>query len=91
MTASDESPIAKKILSYLLGNTTAEDSIEGIVEWWLLEEEIKHRKKEVQRAIDELVAQHLVSARASKDSIIRYRLNKQKIEEIRAMLEPDGK
>ena len=91
MTAPNESPIAKGILSYLLGHTTAEDSIEGIVEWWLLEETIKHRTNEIQEVLNELVRENLICARKTKDSRIRYRINEQKIEEIRAVLESEGK
>lgn len=91
MGASDGDLVAQDILTYLLAHTRAEDTVEGIVEWWLLEERIKHRTKEVQRVLDELVALRLVSVRKSKDARVRYRINTRKLKEIRDLLRPDGK
>ena len=78
--------MAKDMLTYLLAHSEAEDTIEGIIDWWLLEETIKHRKKEVQAALDELVAQTLITTRKSEDSRIRYRINNRKMKEIRELL-----
>lgn len=86
MRLMEESLIAQDILSYLLRHTAAEDTVEGIVEWWLLEEKIKHRTKEVQRALDAMVVEKLIVARESKDSRIHYRLNQQNLNRIRAIL-----
>lgn len=86
MATSEESLIAQDILSYLLAHTMAEDTIEGIVDWWLLEERIKRRTKAVQKVIDELVVERLIVARESKDSKIHYRINKRKIREIQTLL-----
>jgi hypothetical protein len=86
MRPPEESLIAQDILSYLLTHTAAEDTVEGIVDWWLLEEKIKRRTKEVQRVLDELVVESLIVARESKDSKIHYRINKRKMNRIRAIL-----
>lgn len=86
MRRTEESPIVQDILSYLLTHTAAEDTVEGIVEWWLLEERIKHRIKEVQSVLDELVSQSLILAHESEDSKIRYRINKRKVKRIRAIV-----
>lgn len=86
MTESARNPVAQDILTYLLAHSEAEDTIEGIVDWWLLEEKIKHRTKEVQAVLDELVAQTLITTRESKDSRIRYGINKGKMDEIRELL-----
>lgn len=87
MGASNETLIARDILSYLLAHTAAEDTIEGIVDWWLLEEQIRRRKKEVQKVVDELVSENLLCKCKSKDSRIRYRVNLRKMSRIRAILE----
>lgn len=86
MRLTEESLIAQDILSYLLRHTAAEDTIEGIVEWWLLEEKIKHRTKEVQRVLDEMVVEKLIVAREAKDSRIHYRINRKNLRRIRAIL-----
>jgi len=90
MRRTEESPIVQDILSYLLAHTAAEDTVEGIVEWWLLEERIKRRIKEVQSVLDELVSQSLILAHESKDSKIRYRINKTKMNRIRAILRSES-
>jgi hypothetical protein len=86
MATTEDSLTAHDLLSYLLDHTMAEDTIEGIVDWWLLEEKIKRRTKEVQKIIDELVAEELIVARESKDSKIRYRINIRKMKEIRTLV-----
>lgn len=94
MGNNDKDPTARDILSYLLKHTKAEDSIEGIVSWWLLEQSIKRRTQEVQKILDELVREGLILARESKDSRISYRLNKQEIKRIQQMLKaknPNGR
>ena len=78
--------MAQVILSYLLAHSEAEDTIEGIIDWWLLEETVKHRKKEVQAALDELVSQSLITTRTSEDSRIRYRINNRKMKEVRELI-----
>lgn len=90
MRRMEESAIVQDILSYLLTHTAAEDTVEGIVEWWLLEEKIKRRIKEVQSVLDELVSQSLVVAHESRDSKIHYRINKRKVKRIRAIVNSES-
>lgn len=86
MRPTEETLIAQDILSYLLTHTAAEDTVEGIVEWWLLEEKIKRRTKEVQRVLDEMVNERLIVARESKDLKVHYRINKRNMNKIRELL-----
>jgi hypothetical protein len=86
MRPPEETLIAQDILSYLLTHTAAEDTVEGIVEWWLLEEKIKRRTKEVQRVLDEMVNERLIVARESKDLKVHYRINKRSMNKIRELL-----
>ena len=79
--------LAHDILTYLLEHSEAEDTIDGIVDWWLLEEKIKQRKQDVQTVLDELVEQALLTARQSKDSRVHYRINNSKTDEIRELVE----
>ena len=86
MSSSARNPVAQVILSYLLAHSEAEDTIEGIIDWWLLEETVKHRKKEVQAALDELVSQSLITTRKSEDSRIRYRINNRMMKKVREFM-----
>ena len=87
MCATDERQIARDILTYLSTHSRAQDTFEGIVEWWLLEQKIKRETPQVQKVLDELVAQELISQRKARDSRTHYRINKRKVKEIRGVLD----
>jgi len=55
--------VVYKILAYLSEHPQAQDTLEGIVEWWLLEQQIKCRTVQVKEALAELVARGFVLAR----------------------------
>lgn len=87
MCAPDERQIARDILGYLSAHTAAQDTFDGIVEWWLLEQKIKRETRHVQKVLDELVARKLISSRTARDSRTHYRINRRKAKEIRTVLE----
>jgi hypothetical protein len=74
------------ILEYLGDHPRAQDTVEGIVEWWLLERQIKKRTALVQEALDELVLRGLLCRRETKDKRIVYKVNRAKSAEIGAAL-----
>ena len=87
MCAPDDRQIARDILAYLSAHARAQDTFDGIVEWWLLDQKIKRETRQVQKVLDELVAQGLISLREAKDSRTHYRINKRKVKDIRAVLD----
>lgn len=60
---------------YLHENPEAQDSLEGIVHWWLLERFIAEQIAEVEAAVKELVERDLVVESTAADGSRRYRLN----------------
>lgn len=77
--AADEHPksarvdeIGEAILDYLAENPGSSDTIEGIVEWWLMEHHIRQETARVQRAVDRLVESGLLDARRSPDGRCHY-------------------
>lgn len=82
--------MAESILSYLAAHPDAQDTLEGIVEWWLLEERIKEGTALVRGALLALVAEGLVVERLTGDSRIHYSVAPGKREDIRAILEKRG-
>ena len=78
--------IAREILAYLIDHPEAQDTLDGVVQWWLLEREIKYQIDKVREALIELVGKGLVLER--KDGRMRnhYGVNPHKVEEIRSML-----
>lgn len=87
MCVADRAQIASGVLSYLADNPAARDTFEGIVEWWLLEQRIKHDISEVREVLADLSARDLVQAYETGDARIHYRINRNRESEIRALLE----
>src|SRR5262245_39788913 len=50
-----KSEMAFEILAYLVHHPKAQDTFEGIVEWWLLERYIERQRAAVEAAMEELV------------------------------------
>ncbi|HWP43514.1 MAG TPA: hypothetical protein VNO14_09790 [Blastocatellia bacterium] len=83
---AEPADIAKEILAYLASHPDAQDTMEGIVEWWLLEQEIRRSTALVNAALAELVSQGLVLERLGRDGRTHYRINRKKAARIRALL-----
>jgi hypothetical protein len=70
--------VALQILRYLSTHRDAQDTMEGIADWWLLEQRTRHAMAKVQKAMAELVVNGLVLERSGRDGRARYRLNPRK-------------
>lgn len=65
--------IERQILDYLEENPEAQDTLEGIVEWWLLKRKIIEATTAVESALARLVSQGRLEARAGRDGRTHYR------------------
>lgn len=74
MYEATESEIAQAILDHLRRNPDAQDTLSGIVEWWLPSREIRSRTATIKKALNELVAAGLVIKVEGKDTQVSYRL-----------------
>jgi DNA-binding IscR family transcriptional regulator len=83
---TDESDIAYQILSYLHANPDAQDTLEGIVEWWLLHQNIQRQIQNVQQTLAELTERGLITVRTGADSRARYGIKRDRREEIESFL-----
>lgn len=83
---SDEAETAYQILSYLHANPDAQDTLEGIVEWWLLDQKIRQQTECVKTALAHLTTRGLIVARMGTDSRVHYGINRSKLEEIESLL-----
>jgi len=70
------------LLSYLLEHPKADDTVEGIVEWWLLRQEVQRRTAMVKEVLKELVRKEFVIETSKRDGRLHYRLNPSKRKEI---------
>ena len=66
--------VAYEILRYLIKNPGAQDTLEGIVDWWLLGRNTKYQKALVQKALDMMVEDGLVIANRGTGSQTIYKL-----------------
>ncbi len=82
------SEVACDILGYLSRHPDAEDELEGVIEWWLLEQKVIRQSAVVRTALFELVRKGLVLERGgSSNREKRYRANKDKQGDIKRLLE----
>jgi len=77
------------VLGYLTEHTGAQDTLEGIVEWWLLEQRIIQQTAEVQEVLADLTAQKLLVETKTADGRVLYRANRRKAKAIRELLRRD--
>jgi len=79
--------IGYEILAYLAEHPDSSDTVEGIIEWWLLEHKIEYQSAQVKEALIDLVAKGLIVEDKRMNSRTRYRLNQHKHGEIRVLLD----
>jgi hypothetical protein len=79
---TENSHIVHEILTYLAEHPDSNDTLEGIVEWWLLERKIEYAVAKVKEALTELVTKGLVLENKGGDTRTHYRINQSKYEEI---------
>ncbi len=85
LPTTNKSQIGYEILAYLIEHSDARDSLEGIVEWWLLEQQIKFQTARVKEALSELVSKELILEKKGPDSQTHYRINQAKYKEIQRL------
>jgi hypothetical protein len=72
------SQIGRAILSYLRKFPEAQDTIGGIAEWWLPDQNIRSHPLTLKSTLNELVARGFILQHKGKDSQIHYRMNRRK-------------
>lgn len=68
--------IAKEILAYLLNRPEAEDSLEGMMNWWLRSDKGGHAIDEVRDALDLLIDKGEIEEVKSQQDIFIYKVKK---------------
>jgi len=83
----DKTRITREILAYLHDHPNAQDTIEGIMQWWLLERKLKDQESLVREALNELEKKKFV-IREKHDGVgDQYRVNTKKKPGIEAILQ----
>jgi hypothetical protein len=78
--------VALKILRYLNKNPHAADTVNGILEWWLLKQSIREEQRVVEHALRILEERHLILSATSADGRKHYYLNADRIAESRRLI-----
>jgi predicted SnoaL-like aldol condensation-catalyzing enzyme len=64
----------RAIKEYLRKNPNAQDTRDGIIQWWLTQLPAKPREATVKQALDSLVHEGVLSEHKGKDAQVSYRL-----------------
>lgn len=86
MCRIEKAQLAHDVLAYMIQHREAQDTLEGIVEWWLMQQEIERQIADVQEVLTDLVQKDLVVQQQGPDSRIHYRINRNKQSEILTLL-----
>jgi len=86
MCNAPKARIARRVLEYLAERQDAQDTLEGIVEWWLVKQQIAEQTTTVRGVLDELVAEGLLVVRADSSTRTFYSLNRQRADDISTYL-----
>ena len=76
-----------KILTYLMDNPDAQDTFEGIVDWWLLQQDIKRNVALIRKTVDGLIDLGFLLERQGHDSTKYYQVNRARLHEISALIQ----
>ena len=76
MCQVEKSYIARNVLAYLSAHASARDTLEGIVEWWLVEQRIVEQTAAVKDVLDGLVAEGLLLESKGADARTFYHINR---------------
>jgi hypothetical protein len=80
------SELARDLLAYLAEHPAARDTLEGLVEWWLLERRLKIAIIEVEEAVEDLVVQGWLARSRTADGRDHFCLCPEKVAEARRLL-----
>jgi hypothetical protein len=76
------SEIERDILEYLADHADAQDTLEGVAEWWLLQQAIRSRTADVADVLADLVARGILIEHRRAGARTHYRVNEQRRAEI---------
>lgn len=83
----DADYIAELILAYMLDHLEAQDTLEGIVQWWLTRQHISFQADRVKKVMKRLVREKLIIRVGRMDRREHYRINPARIGHIKKLLE----
>ena len=83
---SNKRKIAREIMFYLAEHPDSKDTLDGIMQWWLLERKIIYQTNNIQEALAELIENGLVLEHKNRNSQISYSINQGKYGDILSLI-----
>ena len=71
----DKARIARDIISYLSAHHDAQDTLDGIVQWWLRERKSDQHRTLVKEVLGDLVTQGLIEKNQKEGQAPYYRIH----------------
>jgi hypothetical protein len=84
--SNEVSRVLFDILAFLADHPDADDTIEGVAQWWLLEQRIRQQVPVIEKALTVLVEKGFVLEQGSSNGRTRYRINHRRYKQIKAFL-----
>jgi len=78
--------ITRAILRYMLDHPQACDTVDGIIQWWVIQGSIDLNLESGREVIHQLIAQHLLIEKTGTDSSKVYCINNAKMKEIGSLI-----
>jgi hypothetical protein len=82
---------APEILDYLARHPNAQDTLDGILHWWVLDACLKKWMPKVEETVMQLVEQGFVEEKPSSDGKIFYRISAHYLSTLQQAAPDDGK
>ncbi len=67
--------VENRILAYLERHPEAQDTLHGIIQWWLMEQEVRFQSDLVEEALRNLVKRDVIVEVVTTGSYLRYKVN----------------
>ncbi len=68
-------------------NPDAQDTFEGIVDWWVLQQDIKRNVTLIRKTVDGLIHQGFLLERQGNGRTKYYQVNRERLPEISALIQ----
>ncbi len=78
--------LQREVLGYLVEHLEAKDTMQGIMQWWLLDGRPPVRPSDVSAALEDLVVRGWITATSLGPGAVLYGLDKTRIDEVRDFL-----
>ena len=82
--------LCREILAFVAARPDARDTLEGIADWWILENRIRREAAKVRLAVGRLVDEGLLVERRGPNGRSHYSVNHDRLDEVRARIHAGG-